>query len=418
MLLSFYKSCLITRVYSTLDLGSELQNGGAIMRYEDRGASADKSEVHAAVRGLDQGLFPGAFCKILPDELSGDPAYAMLLHADGAGTKAGLAYLYWKECGDISVFRGIAQDAVVMNLDDMACSGALGPFVMSNTIGRNAKTIPGEIIREIILGYSEFASLLSEQGIALHACGGETADVGDLVRTLIVDCTLACRLRRDTVLDGSKLRPGLVIVGLESGGQAIYESCENSGLGSNGYTALRHELLSHYYKSQFPESFAPEITSVAYTGKHRLSDTVSGSKQNLGLNLLSPTRTYAPVIKKILSELKTEIAFMVNNTGGGQTKCIRFGQGLRYVKNNLFEPGPVFKLMLTESQMSTFELYRTLNMGHRLEIFCVPERATEIISISEEFGIRAQVIGHVEASQGVNEVQLKVAQGEFVYRLD
>lgn len=389
------------------------------MRYEDRGVSADKHEVHEAIQGEDPGLYPGAFCKVLPDLLGGSEEHCMAMHADGAGTKSILAYLSYRENGDPTVFQGISQDAVVMNLDDMACSGFTGPFLVSNTIGRNAKLLPGEVIAELIAGYRSFAEAMAPFGIELHPCGGETADLGDSVRTLVVDCTLMARSLRSEIIGCENLGPDQVIVGLESGGRAAYESKENSGIGSNGLTAVRHELLSKHYKDTYPEVYAPEIADLAYTGRHRLDEPLESSTLRLGEALLSPTRSYAPVIKKVLEAVRGQVTAIFNNTGGGQTKCLRFGQNLHYIKDNLFEPPPIFRLMQTESSMTPFELYRTLNMGHRLEFVCRKAAVDEVIDIASQLGIEAKAVGRTEAVGGANKLTLTTVSGEeFVYSLN
>lgn len=387
------------------------------IRYEDRGASADKGEVHKAIAGEHPGLFPGAFCKVLPDTLTGDPEQCMLIHADGAGTKAILAYLHWKETGDFSAFKGLAQDSLVMNVDDLACVGAFGPFLLSNTIGRNAKLIPGDAIAAIIAGYRECVAMLARHGIEIASGGGETADLGDTVRTLVVDSTVVARMPRRSVISGAALRPGLVLVGLHSGGRANYESAENSGLGSNGYTMLRHEFLSSHYKAAFPEAYAPEIAGLAYTGRHRLSDPLPGSSLTIGQALLSPTRTYAPILKAAVAAAGDAIAAIFHNTGGGQAKCLRFGAGLTYVKDDLFDPPPAFKLLQANPAHSARELYRTLNMGHRMEVVCEPGVADTLIGISKSFGVDAKVVGRTEAGQGANKLLLKAEGREYAYQL-
>ncbi len=388
--------------------------------YEDRGASADKGDVHKAIAGEHPGLFPGAFCKVLPDTLTGSPEHCLLIHADGAGTKSILAYLHWKETGDARVFRGVAQDALVMNLDDLGCVGSFGPYLLSNTIGRNAKLVPGEVIAEIIAGYRDCIATLREQGIQVESGGGETADLGDTVRTLVVDSTVVARARRAEILTGDRLRPGLAIVGLSSGGKAVYETKENSGLGSNGFTLLRHEFLSDHYKRAYPEVFAPEISGLAYTGRFRLADTLPGSAMTVGEALLSPTRTYLPVLKAALEKAGTAVAAVFHNTGGGQTKCLRFGRGLRYVKDNLFAPQPVFRYLKENGPLEPRELYRTLNMGHRMEILCDPAAAPDLIAVSQSFGIDAQVVGRTEpnpASPTANRLLLRDGNAEFEYSL-
>lgn len=387
------------------------------VRYEDRGASADKAEVHKAIAGEHPGLFPGAFCKVLPDTLTGSPDHCVLVHADGAGTKAILAYLHWKETGDLSAFRGLAQDSLVMNIDDLACVGVFGPLLLSNTIGRNAKIIPGDAIAEIIAGYRDCIAMFAEQGIVIESGGGETADLGDTVRTLVVDSTLVARAPRKQILTGARLRPGLAIVGLHSGGRAAYETAENSGLGSNGYTMLRHEFLSAHYKDVFPEAYAPEIASLAYTGKYRMADALPGSAMTVGQALLSPTRTYAPILKAALAQAGDAIAAIFHNTGGGQTKCLRFGRGLTYIKDNLFAPPPVFRLLRENPAMAPRELYRTLNMGHRMEIVCEPSVAEALIHTSKSFNVDARIVGRTEASSGANRLLLNDGASEYAYEL-
>ncbi len=387
------------------------------IRYEDRGASADKAEVHKAIIGEHPGLYPGAFCKVLPDTLTGSLDHCVLVHADGAGTKSILAYLHWKETGDLSAFRGLAQDSLVMNIDDLACVGAFGPFLLSNTIGRNAKLIPGDAIAEIIGGYRDCIAMLAAQGIVIESGGGETADLGDTVRTLVVDSTVVARAPRKQIISGERLKPGLAIVGLYSGGRASYESSENSGLGSNGYTMLRHEFLSAHYKETYPEAYAPEIAALAYTGKYRMADALPGSSMTVGQALLSPTRAYAPILKAVLAQAADAVAAIFHNTGGGQTKCLRFGRGLTYVKDNLFAPTPVFKLLRENPAMAPRELYRTLNMGHRMEIVCEPSVAEAVIQISKSFNVDAQVVGRTEAAQGPNRLILKDGAEEHTYQL-
>ena len=388
------------------------------MRYEDRGASSDKKEVHAAIRGEDPGLFPGAFCKVLPDTLTNGPDHCLLIHADGAGTKSVAAYLWWKEMGDASVFHGLAQDSLVMNLDDLLCVGAQGPFLLSNTIGRNAKIIPGEIISEIIGGYRDCIEMLRKYGIEIQSGGGETADLGDAVRTLVVDSTLVTRMPRSQVISCEKLRPGLVLVGFSSSGKSSYETKENSGIGSNGLTSVRHELLSPHYRKQYPEAFAPEIAALAYTGSFRLGDKLPGSNLSVGEALLSPTRTYAPVLMRIFAEAGDSIAAVFHNTGGGQTKCLRFGKGLTYVKDNLFDLPPLFQTLHDKSQLGLRELYRSLNMGHRLEIACEPEAAQSLISIAKTFDLEAKIIGRIEAGPPSNRLLLQAEGQNLEYNLE
>lgn len=387
------------------------------IRYEDRGASADKTDVHKAIASEDKGLYPGAFCKVLPDTLTGSADHCLLIHADGAGTKSILAYLNWKETGDLAPFRGLAQDSLIMNIDDLACTGVFGPFMLSNTIGRNAKLIPGEIIAEIIAGYRDCIAVLKGYGIEVVSGGGETADLGDTVRTLVVDSTVVARARRADIVTCDKLRAGLAIVGLYSGGRASYETEENSGLGSNGFTMLRHEFLSPHYREKYPEAYAPEIAALAYTGKYRLSDPLPGGEgMTVGRALMSPTRTYAPVLKAVMAQEGPRVAAILHNTGGGQGKCLRFGRDLRYVKDNLFDPPPVFRV-LRDSGAAPRELYRTLNMGHRMEILCEPAAADRIAAVSRSFGIDAKTVGRTEASPQGNRLVIRDGSGEYEYSL-
>ncbi len=364
--------------------------------YEDRGVSADKSEVKAAIEGLESGLFPGAFCKVLPDVYGNSPEHCFLLHADGAGTKSAVAYIHFRRHGNASIFRGIAQDSLVMNLDDLTCVGAMGPFVLSNTIGRNAKLVPGEVLRAVITGYEELAERLGSLGILIHSCGGETADIGDLVRTIVVDSVLATRMARKDFIDCSKVRHGQAIVGLASFGQAKYESSYNSGVGSNGFTSLRHELLTGRYREEFPETFAPDIGGIAYSGKFDIDDSLPGTPVTIGEALLSPTRTYAPIIKDILEGYRGHISAIFHNTGGGQTKCLNFGEKIRYVKDNLFPAPPIFDFLEKCTDLPKREMFRVFNMGHRMEICCDPVASAGIIDISEKFGVSARVIGRTE----------------------
>jgi phosphoribosylformylglycinamidine cyclo-ligase len=381
--------------------------------YELRGVSPDKPDVHRAIEGSDPGLYPGAFCKIVPDWMAGSAEHCVALHADGAGTKAAVAYLHFRRYGDPKIFRGIAQDSLVMNLDDLLCVGTTGPFVLSNTIGRNAKVIPGEIIREIIAGYESVASMLSLYRISIASCGGETADVGDLVRTIIIDSTLAVRFPRSEVIDCSRAQPGHVIVGLASFGKAAYEDSENSGIGTNGFTTARHVLLSARYARDFRETYAPEIEPLAYQGRFELSDKMPDSNMTIGHALLSPTRTYAPIISKIFETLRPAISAIFHNSGGGLTKCLKFGAGLTYIKDNLFPTPSVFSVIQSEGHLTFAEMCRTFNMGHRLEIICDPSAATEIVAISETFGVTGQVIGRVEKSHGSNRVQISHGEDAF-----
>ena len=378
--------------------------------YEDRGVSPHKPDVKKAILAIDQGLYPKAFCKAIPDIISNQEDYCFLLHADGAGTKSSLAYLQYKENNDPSVFRGIAQDSLVMNLDDLLCVGALGPFILSNTIGRNYKLIDGEIIKQIIEGYQDQANLMKEHGIDVVNCGGETADLGDLVRTVIIDSTIAVRMKRSHFIDASLVKPDQVIVGLSSSGQATYETKYNSGIGTNGFTSARHEVLNNEY----PESFAPEIYDLAYTGKFKLSDKLKDTPLTVGEALLSPTRTYAPILKLVLDEYRDNISAIFHNSGGGQTKCINFGENIRYVKDNLFNTPPIFNLIRESNNLSNHEMYRVYNMGSRMEIVCDSKVADKIIDISNKFKVDAQVIGRTEKSDKT-EVLIKTKDEEIKY---
>ena len=373
--------------------------------YEGRGVSSQKNEVHQAIAHLDQGLFPGAFCKILPDHLTGDPEACLLLHADGAGTKSSLAYLYWRETGDLSVFKGIAQDSLVMNLDDLGCVGAVTGFVLSNTLGRNAFRIPGLVVKTIIEGYEEQIELLAQEGVIIHSCGGETADLGDLVRTLVADSTLAVRMKRSEVIDLSKLTPGLAIVGFASYGQARWETAYNSGIGSNGLTAARHDSLSGIYKTKYPESFSPEMPlELAYAGKHLLTEPLAGTPLDWGKALLSPTRTYLPLIKQALQEFRSSIKGMVHCSGGGQTKCLKFGRNLAYHKTNLLPVPPLFQAIRHDQNLTWKEMFPVFNMGHRLEMYVEPTQAVALVELGQACGIAAQVIGQIQASPQGNQV--------------
>jgi phosphoribosylformylglycinamidine cyclo-ligase len=384
-------------------------------RYAQRGVSAQKEDVHRAIEKLDKGLFPKAFCKISPDTLAGDPDFCTIMHADGAGTKSSLAYLYWRETGDLSVWRGIAQDAVVMNTDDLICVGATGPMLLSSTIGRNKNRIPGEVIAELIDGTEEILQLLRDHGIEIHSTGGETADVGDLVRTIIVDSTVIARMRRDQVISNDRIQPGDVVVGLASFGQSTYEKTYNGGIGSNGLTSARHDVLTHELAGTYPESFDPEVPdALVYSGTKRLTDPVEGTPLNVGQLILSPTRTYAPVAKAFLDELRPHLHGLVHCSGGAQTKVLHFIEGLHVVKNNLFPIPPLFRLIQAESSTDWREMYQVFNLGHRLEVYLPEAQADRLIQISQEFGIEAQVIGHVEPFDG-KRVTVRSAFGEFVY---
>ena len=364
--------------------------------YEERGVSPHKTDVKAAIMGIDSGIFPGAFCKAIPDVLGNSPDHCFLLHADGAGTKSALAYIHFRRHGDPAIFEGIAQDSLVMNLDDLTCVGAFGPFVLSNTIGRNGKLIPGAVLRAIIRGYENLAEKFREYGIEIYLCGGETADIGDLVRTIVVDSVLAVRMERRDFIDCSKVACDQHIVGLASFGQALYESSYNSGIGSNGLTSLRHELLTSRYRDEFPETYAPDIGDLAYVGRFDIDDMLSGTRMTVGEALLSPTRTYAPVLKEIINTYRGSISAIFHNTGGGQTKCLNFGNGIRYIKDNLFPPPPIFEFLERHTNLARREMYRVFNMGHRVEVVCDPGVSAEIVKVSERFGVGARVIGRTE----------------------
>jgi phosphoribosylformylglycinamidine cyclo-ligase len=384
-------------------------------RYLQRGVSASKEDVHQAISKLDKGLFPQAFCKISPDILGGDADYCNIMHADGAGTKSSLAYLYWKETGDISVWRGIAQDAVVMNTDDLICIGATDQMLLSSTIGRNKNLIPGEVIAEIINGTEEVLQMLRDNGIGIYSTGGETADVGDLVRTIIVDSTVIGRMKRSDVISNGNIQVGDVIIGLASDGQANYEKVYNGGMGSNGLTSARHDVLGNYLAKKYPESFDPQVPSdLVYSGSKQLTEAVAGTPLNVGQLILSPTRTYAPVVKALLSELRPHLHGMVHCSGGAQTKVMHFVDNVHVIKDNLFKVPALFELIQQESGTSYSEMYKVFNMGHRLEIYANPAFADQIMAISESFGIPAQIVGRVEAS-AVKKLTIKSEFGEFVY---
>lgn len=369
-------------------------------RYMQRGVSASKEDVHAAIKNVDKGLYPKAFCKIIPDILGGDPEYCNIMHADGAGTKSSLAYLYWRETGDLSVWKGIAQDALIMNIDDLLCVGAVDGILVSSTIGRNKHLIPGEVIAAIINGTEELLAELREQGIGVYATGGETADVGDLVRTIIVDSTVTCRMRRSDVIDNARIRPGDVIVGLASYGQASYEREYNSGMGSNGLTSARHDVLTHALAARYPESYdAATPDELVYSGTRELTEPIAGTPLDAGRLILSPTRTYAPIIRQVLDELRPRIHGMVHCSGGAQTKVLHFVDKVHVIKDNLFPTPPLFELIQKESGTPWQEMYKVFNMGHRMELYVAPEDAARIIEISESFGVEAQIVGRVEAAE-------------------
>lgn len=368
-------------------------------RYNLRGVSATKDDVHAAIKSVDKGLFPSAFCKIVPDYLGGDDNYCNLMHADGAGTKSSLAYAYWKETGDLSVWKGIAQDALIMNIDDLLCVGAVSNILLSSTIGRNKRLIPGEVIAAIINGTEELVEQLRSYGISIYTTGGETADVGDLVRTIIVDSTVTCRMKRSEVIDNSNIQDGDVIVGLSSCGQASYESEYNGGMGSNGLTSARHDVFNKLVSEKYPDTFDAGLPNdLVYSGTKNLTDQITGVSLDAGKLVLSPTRTYAPVIKAVLDEMRSEIHGMVHCSGGGQTKVLHFVNDLHIIKDNLFELPPLFKMIQEESNTDWKEMYQVFNMGHRMELYVHPSQAEKIISISKGFNIDAQIVGRVEKS--------------------
>ena len=384
-------------------------------RYMQRGVSASKEDVHNAIKNIDKGIFPKAFCKIIPDILGGDPNYCNIMHADGAGTKSSLAYLYWKETGDLSVWKGIAQDALIMNVDDLLCVGATDNILLSSTIGRNKHLIPGEIISAIINGTNELCEELSALGVNIYPTGGETADVGDLVRTIIVDSTVTCRMKRSDVIDNANIQAGDVIVGLSSYGQATYEKEYNGGMGSNGLTSARHDVFANYLAKQYPESFDPNVPAeLIYSGQKKLTDQIEGLGIDAGKLVLSPTRTYAPVIKQIIDQFRAQIHGMVHVSGGAQTKVLHFVDKVKITKNNLFSVPPLFQLIQQQSGTDWKEMYKVFNMGHRMEIYLPQEYANEIISISKSFHIDAQIVGFVEASDK-KELIIESENGRFEY---
>jgi len=385
-------------------------------RYSRRGVSASKEDVHNAIKNIDKGIFPKAFCKIIPDYLGNDPEYCNIMHADGAGTKSSLAYVYWRETGDISVWKGIAQDALIMNVDDLLCVGATDSILVSSTIGRNKNLIPGEIISAIINGTNELCEELSLLGVNIYPTGGETADVGDLVRTIIVDSTVTCRMKRADVIDNANIQAGDVIVGLSSSGQATYEKEYNGGMGSNGLTSARHDVFANYLAQKYPESYDASIPSdLVYSGKMKLTDEIENLNIDAGKLVLSPTRTYAPVISLILKELRQEIHGMVHCSGGAQTKIMHFlGDGLKVVKDNLFPIPPLFDLIHKQSGTDWKEMYKVFNMGHRMEIYLPEKFAQDIIDISRSFKIDAQIVGCIEKSEK-RELIIESEFGKFVY---
>ncbi len=385
-------------------------------RYTLRGVSAAKEDVHNAIKNIDKGLYPKAFCKIIPDILGGDPEWCNIMHADGAGTKSSLAYAYWKETGDLSVWKGIAQDALIMNIDDLLCVGAVDNILVSSTIGRNKMLVPGEVISAIINGTDELLAELRQMGVGVYATGGETADVGDLVRTIIVDSTVTCRMRRKDVIDNANIKAGDVIVGLASFGQATYEKEYNGGMGSNGLTSARHDVFSKYLAQKYPETYDAAVPDeLVYSGGLKLTDSVEGSPVNAGKLVLSPTRTYAPVVKKLLDELRPDIHGMVHCSGGAQTKVMHFVENVHVIKDNLFPVPPLFRTIKEQSGTDWKEMYKVFNMGHRLEVYLDAAHAQKVVEISKSFGIDAQVIGRVEARPEGNKLTIKSEFGEFVY---
>jgi len=385
-------------------------------RYTQRGVSASKEDVHNAIKHVDKGIFPKAFCKIVPDFLGNDPEYCNIMHADGAGTKSSLAYIYWRETGDISVWKGIAQDALIMNIDDLLCVGATDNILLSSTIGRNKNLIPGEVISAIISGTNELCEELSELGVHIYPTGGETADVGDLVRTIIVDSTVTCRMKRSDVIDNARIQAGDVIVGLSSSGQATYEKEYNGGMGSNGLTSARHDVFANYLAQRYPESYDASIPSeLVYSGRMKLTDEIDNLGIDAGKLVLSPTRTYAPIISLIISELKQNIHGMIHCSGGAQTKILHFlGDGLKVLKNNLFPLPPLFDLIQKQSGTAWDEMYKVFNMGHRMEVYLSPEHAQQVIDISRSFNVDARIVGQVEKSD-VRELVIDSEFGQFRY---
>ena len=385
-------------------------------RYNLRGVSASKEDVHNAIKNIDKGIFPKAFCKIIPDILGGDPEYCNIMHADGAGTKSSLAYMYWKETGDLGVWRGIAQDALIMNIDDLLCVGATDNILVSSTIGRNKLLVPGEVISAIINGTEELLAELRDLGVNAYSTGGETADVGDLVRTIIVDSTVTCRMKRKDVISNGNIRPGDVIVGLSSYGQASYEKSYNGGMGSNGLTSARHDVFGKYLATKYPESYDNAVPDeLVYSGTLKLTDKIAELGIDAGKLVLSPTRTYAPVIKKLLDEMRSQIHGMVHCSGGAQTKIMHFVEKMRVVKNNLFPVPPLFNIIQEQSGTDWHEMYKVFNMGHRMEIYVDSSNAQKAIEISHSFGIDAQIVGYTEASDR-NELIIESDKGRFEYR--
>ena len=387
---------------------------GRAVRYDQRGVSTQKEDVHKAIEDFDKGLFPNAFCKILPDFLTGDPEYCTVMHADGAGTKSSLAYMYWRETRDYSVWKGIAQDAVIMNIDDLLCVGATNNILLSSTIGRNKFKIPGDVIMHILKGFDELISDLSNYGVNIFLTGGETADVGDLVRTIIIDSTVTCRMKRSEVIENNIL-PGDVIVGLASSGKAVYEKEYNSGMGSNGLTSARHDLFNNHLAEKYPESYDDLIpSSLVYTGDYELTESIPGLELDMGKLVLSPTRTYAPVILRVLQEIRPHVHGMIHCSGGAQTKVLKFVDKLHIVKDNMFPVPKLFRIIQEQSDTEWNEMYEVFNMGHRFEIYLPEQYADVIIKIAKEFNIEAQIIGHVDKSDR-KKLTIKSEFGEFVY---
>lgn len=385
-------------------------------RYDLRGVSASKEDVHNAIRNVDKGIFPKAFCKIIPDILGGDPDWCNIMHADGAGTKSSLAYIYWRETGDLSVWKGIAQDALIMNIDDLLCIGATDNILLSSTIGRNRHLVPGEVIAAIINGTEELLADLREQGVGIYSTGGETADVGDLVRTIIVDSTVTCRMRRADVINNANIHAGDVIVGLASFGQSSYESEYNGGMGSNGLTSARHDVFDKIYATRYPESYDSAMPSdLVYSGTRKLTDPVEGTPLDAGRLVLSPTRTYAPVIAAILKEMRHAIDGMIHCSGGAQTKILHFVENKHIIKDNMFDVPPLFDMIAAESGTDAAEMYKVFNMGHRMELYVEPQYAQRIIEISEAFGIPARIVGRVEDNPTGNLLTIDSPLGRFTY---
>ena len=384
-------------------------------RYDLRGVSATKEDVHNAIKNVDKGLYPRAFCNIIPDILGGDPEWCNIMHADGAGTKSSLAYIYWRETGDLSVWKGIAQDALIMNIDDLLCVGATDNILVSSTIGRNKHLIPGEVIAAIINGTEELLAELREAGISIYSTGGETADVGDLVRTIIVDSTVTCRMRRDRVINNANIQAGDVIVGLASYGKAAYETEYNGGMGSNGLTSARHDVFAKYLAEKYPESYDSAVpTELVYSGSVALTDEVAGVPVNAGKLVLSPTRTYAPIIKQLLDRMHADIHGMIHCSGGAQTKILHFIDKLHVIKDNMFPVPPLFEMIQRESGTDWAEMYKVFNMGHRMEIYLPADKAQQVIEIAESFGIDARIVGRVEAAEAPK-VTIKSDKGTFTY---